>query len=296
MPTILTTPSDRFENLPDYPFAPHYQTVGEGLRMHYVEEGAPDGPVVLLLHGEPSWSYLYRKMIPVLVAQGYRTIAPDLIGFGKSDKLAAQSDYTYTKHLAWLREFIDACDLQDIRLFCQDWGGLLGLRMLTEQPERFTHAVASNTTLPVGKGPVPEIFETWRNFAAHSPEFDIGRVIDLATTSELSEAVLAAYNAPFPSEEYKAAARIFPSLVPFREEDPEALPNRAAWQVLKAWEKPFLTVFGSEDRIMAGMDQLFQKNVPGAQGQAHQMLTAGHFIQEDKGEELAGIIADFYRT
>ena len=296
MPTILRTPDERFTDLPDYPFAPHYHELSDGLRLHYLDEGEASAPTVLLLHGEPSWSYLYRKMIPVLVAAGYRTLAPDLIGFGKSDKLAEQSDYSYRRHLDWLREWVDALDLRGIRLFVQDCGGLLGLRLLAESPDRYTHVVAANTTLPVGKGTISPAFSKWRDFAAQSPRFDVGRIINSGTVSELSEAVVAAYNAPFPSAAYQAAARVFPSLVPVEESDPEALPNREAWRVLRSWERPFLTLFGTEDPIMAGMEQVFQKNVPGAAGQAHQLQPAGHFIQEDRGGELAGIIAKFYRT
>lgn len=295
MNNIVRTPEDRFETLPDYPFSSNYLEVEDGLRMHYVDEGPTDGPVVLLLHGEPSWSYLYRKMIPGLVEHGFRTIAPDLIGFGKSDKWVDQQAYSYQKHLDWLTSFIELLDLKDMTLFCQDWGGLTGLRLITSIGDRFARVVASNTALPTGNIPMPDSFMEWRAFSQHSPEFDIGKVLDMGTVQALSEEVIAAYNAPFPSEEYKAGARIFPTLVPIDEKDPEALNNQKAWEKLMQWQKPFLTIFGDEDRIMKGAEKVFQKLVPGAKNQKHQTLHAGHFIQEEKGAELAELIVKFYQ-
>jgi len=293
MNKILKTPESRFTNLPDYPFAAQYLEVEADLNMHYVDEGTKNQPVVLLLHGEPSWSYLYRKMIPLLAAKNFRVIAPDLIGFGKSDKFSEQSAYSYQKHLAWLTTFIVELDLQNITLFCQDWGGLLGLRIATEMPDRFDRIVASNTTLPTGKVAMPESFMKWRAFSQKSPDFNIGKVLDMGTVQPLSEEVLAAYNAPFPSEDYKAASRIFPMLVPTEESDPEAQKNAVAWQKLMQWEKPFLTIFGSADTIMLGAEKVMQQLIPGANGQKHTILEAGHFIQEEKGEELAKLIIDF---
>lgn len=292
---VVKTPQTRFDNLQDYPFSPNYLEVEAGLNMHYLDEGKSDDPIVLLLHGEPSWSYLYRKMIPVLVDYGFRAIAPDLIGFGKSDKITEKSAYSYASHLKWLRTFIEKLDLTKITLFCQDWGGLLGLRLITEMEERFPLVVASNTTLPTGDIPMPESFQKWREFSQNSPKFDIGRVIQMGTLQELSEEVVAAYNAPFPSEEFKAGARIFPTLVPASPDDPESNNNRLAWQQLMQWKKPFLTVFGDSDDIMRGADKALQKFIPGTKGQKHTMLNAGHFIQEEKGEELATLIAQFYK-
>lgn len=254
-----------------------------------------DAPVALLLHGEPSWSYLYRKMIPSLSANGFRAVAPDLIGFGKSDKPTEQSSYTYQSHLDWLTEFINALDLKNILLFCQDWGGLTGLRLAIEMDDRFDMIVASNTTLPTGNIPMPESFMQWRVFSQHSDKFDIGRVIDNGTVQELSSEVIRAYNAPFPSEEYKAGARIFPMLVPVEADDPESVNNKAAWAKYAQWQKPFLTIFGEQDPIMRGADKVFHKIIPGAQGQEHTTLNAGHFIQEEKGEELAQLMVDFYQ-
>jgi len=210
---IIRTPEDRFKNLPGYNFSPNYINVAEDLRMHYVDEGVKGNPVVLLLHGEPSWSYLYRKMIPVLVAGGFRVIAPDLIGFGKSDKPTNTEDYTYQAHIEWTTEFLQQLDLQGIMLFCQDWGGLIGLRLAAAMPDRFAKIVASNTMLPTGQHKVPDAFKAWLEFSKNSPAFDIGRVISMGTITDLSDEVVAAYNAPFPSDEYKAGARIFPSLV-----------------------------------------------------------------------------------
>jgi haloalkane dehalogenase len=294
MSNILRTPEERFQNLSDFPFEPNYLEVEPGLRMHYLDEGKKEGPVALLLHGEPTWSYLYRKMIPGLT-NAFRVIVPDMIGFGKSDKPKEREAYSYQKHLEWLTTLITTLDLNEIILFCQDWGGLTGLRLLTQMPERFSMVIASNTTLPTGQHPMPEAFMKWRAYAGHSESFDIGKVVNMGTVQELAPEVIAGYNAPFPSEEYKAGARIFPSLVPTESADPEAINNAKAWNALRHWKKPFLTVFGSEDPIMKGADKVFQKYVPGAQNQPHQTLLAGHFIQEEKGAELASALLDFYQ-
>lgn len=296
MEKILRTPESRFDQLPDYPFLPNYLEVEQGLRLHYLDEGSPKGPVVLLLHGEPSWSYLYRKMIPGLVKSGFRVLAPDLIGFGKSDKPADKSSYTYQKHTTWLKLFIEQLDLKDITLFCQDWGGLIGLRLIIILENRFSLVVASNTALPIGDPPMPDSFLKWQAFSQNSPEFDIGKVIDMGTLQKLDSEVIAAYNAPFPSEEYKSGARIFPTLVPTDTQDPESAINRQVWEKLKKWNKPFLTIFGDGDPIMKGVEQVFQKLVPGAVGQNHNVLNAGHFIQEEKGEELAQLVIEFYQS
>jgi haloalkane dehalogenase len=294
MKNILRTPENRFENLQDYHFQSNYIDVEDGLRLHYLDEGNENKPIVLLLHGEPTWSYLYRKMIPIL-SKDFRVIAPDLIGFGKSDKFVNREDYTYQNHMDWLSTFIEKLDLKNIILFCQDWGGLLGLRIMTEMENRFSMVIASNTTLPTGKTPMPESFLQWREYSQHSPQFNIGKVIDMGTVQPLSEKVYEAYNAPFPSEEYKAGARIFPTLVPINEEDPESIKNLQAWEKLKHWNKPFLTIFGDKDDIMLGAEKAFQKLVPGTKEQNHKIINAGHFIQEDKGEELAEMIIEFYK-
>ncbi|MEH6538331.1 MAG: haloalkane dehalogenase [Psychroserpens sp.] len=293
MKKIIRTPENRFDNLEDYNFQSNYLNVEDGLRLHYLDEGNDNNPTVLLLHGEPSWSYLYRKMIPIL-SNNFRVVAPDLIGFGKSDKLVNQQDYSYQKHIDWISAFIEKLDLKNIVLFCQDWGGLTGLRIITEMNNRFDMVIASNTTLPTGKTPIPESFLQWRAYSQHSAGFNIGKVIDMGTVQSLSEKVFEAYNAPFPSEEYKAGARIFPTLVPIEQDDPESIKNLKAWEKLKSWNKPFLTIFGDEDNIMIGAEKAFQKIVPGAKEQNHKILNAGHFIQEEKGEELAELIIEFY--
>lgn len=291
----LRTPEKRFENLAGFPFDPNYLEVpagdGEFLRMHYLDEGS--GAVVLLLHGEPSWSYLYRKMIPPLVDAGLRAVAPDLMGFGRSDKPASRTDYTFQRHVDWVRSFIEVLDLKDITLFGQDWGGLIGLRLVAEDTERFARVVASNTFLPTGDQPLPDAFHKWRAFVQKVDEFDIGRSVQRGCVNELPPEVVAAYAAPFPDESYKEGARQFPTLVPASPDDPAAPANRAAWEALSRFERPFLTAFGDSDPITRGGDMLMQGIIPGAANQPHRTLEgAGHFIQEDRGEEMAGIIID----
>lgn len=289
----LRTPDSAFENLKDFNYSPNYLTVGDGMRMHYVDEGS--GPIVLLLHGEPSWSYLYRKMIPVLVEGGMRVIAPDLIGFGKSDKPTAQSDYSYAKHIEWTQSLVDQLNLKDIHVFIQDWGGLIGLRLVSSSPDHFSSIVAGNTMLPTGTIQPPQAFLDWQNFAATSPKFDIATVLQRATITTLSDEELAAYNAPYPNEEFKAGARKFPALVPTSEDDPESKNNKAAWRVLAQWQKPFLTLFSDQDPITRGGEQIFQKLIPGTKGHAHQIIPGGHFLQEDFGKELAQLMIAFYQ-
>ncbi len=293
---LLRTPDERFANLPGYSFAPHYISV-DGIRIHYVDEGAQDAEPVLLLHGEPSWSYLYRKMIPVLTAAGYRAIAPDLVGFGRSDKPAEREDYTYQRHMDWITELIESLDLQSINLVGQDWGGLIGLRLAAEKESRFARIVAANTGLPTGDQSMNEAFFRWQRFSQTAPVFDIGRVVKNGCVTALSDDIVAAYNAPFPDDNYKAGARQFPSLVPTTPDDPASEANRKAWEVLLRWEKPFLTAFSDSDPITKGGDRIFQRLVPGAKGQPHTTITgAGHFLQEDKGEELAEVVANFLRA
>lgn len=289
----LRTPESRFEGLPDYPFAPHFVEV-DGLRMHYVDEGPADARPVLLLHGEPSWSYLYRHMIPPLAAAGHRVIAPDLVGFGKSDKPASKSAYTYARHVEWMRQFIEHLRLENITLFCQDWGSLIGLRVAAENEHRFARIALGNGGLPTGDQQMPRAFRIWRTFALYSPWFPIGRIIQAGTVTELPRDVVAAYDAPFPSAKYKAGARAFPALVPARPDDPASNANRDAWKVFGRWEKPFLTCFSNRDPITRGGDKPWQAHVPGARDQAHTVIrNAGHFLQEEKGPELAAVLKDF---
>ncbi|MGI9234705.1 MAG: haloalkane dehalogenase [Woeseiaceae bacterium] len=286
----LRTPESRFENLPDYDFVENYVDV-DGIRMHYVDEGPRDGDVVLLLHGEPSWSYLYRFMIPPLRKAGYRAVAPDLIGFGKSDKPVRKSAYSYAAHVAWMREFIDTLDLEDITLFCQDWGSLIGLRVAAENEPRFARIALGNGGLPTGDQEMPKAFAIWRAFARFSPWFPIGKIVQKGTVTDLPDEVVAAYDAPFPSAHYKAGARAFPLLVPVTPNDEASDANRAAWQVFSNWQKPFLTTFSNRDPITRGGERQWQETVPGAKGLEHvKIKNAGHFLQEDKGPELADVL------
>lgn len=293
MRDCVRTPDSRFEGLPDYDFAPHYVDI-DGMRMHYVDEGPRDGEVVLLLHGEPSWSYLYRHMIPPLRDAGLRVIAPDLIGFGKSDKPTRRADYSYAGHVGWMTAFIEALDLSGINLFCQDWGSLIGLRVAAENEHRFARIALGNGALPTGDQAIPKAFKIWRTFALYSPWFPIGRILQMGTVEELSAAEVAAYDAPFPSARYKAGARAFPKLVPTTPDDPARDANRAAWDIFRQWSKPFLTTFSNRDPIMRGGEKVWQDSVPGAQGQEHVIIrNAGHFLQDDKGPELADVLIRF---
>lgn len=295
---VLRTPDERFANLAGYPFAPHYVEIPSGdggtLRMHHVDEGPRSADPVLLLHGEPSWSYLYRKMIPGIAAAGHRVIAPDLVGFGRSDKPAERGDYTYARHVAWLHAFVQALDLRRITLFCQDWGGLLGLRVVASDADRFARVVAANTFLPTADAPITPAFLAWREFSQKVPEFPTGRILQGATVTELPPEVVAAYDAPFPDESYKAGARQFPTLVPISADDPEAAANRAAWAQLERFERPFLTAFSDQDAVTRGGDGPMRQRIPGARGQAHVTVQGGgHFLQEDCAEELVRVVVGF---
>ena len=295
----LRTPEERFSDLPDYPFEPNYAEIrdGEGgtLRVHYLDEGPADAAPVLLVHGEPSWSYLYRHMVPILVNAGHRVVVPDLVGFGRSDKPTRQTDYSYARHVAWLSELVfDHLDLRDATFFGQDWGGLLGLRLVADEPDRFARVVIGNSGLPTGHGPASEAFLRWQRFSQTTPVFPVGDLVGRACTTELSAAVVAAYDAPFPDDTFKAGARIFPSFVPTNPDDPETAPNQAAWRVLEAFQKPFLCAFSDSDPVTAGGDAPFLAKVPGARGRQHPTIVgAGHFLQEDAGPELAAVIRDF---
>ena len=289
----LRTPDERFANLPGFPFAPRYVEVGDGLRMHYVDEGPRGAPPVLLLHGEPTWSFLYRKMIPVLAGAGLRTVAPDLIGFGRSDKPTDPGAYTYARHVAWLRALVEALDLREATLFGQDWGSLTGLRLAAESEARFARIVIANGFLPTARQPTPPAFHLWRAFARYSPVFPIGRIVATGCVTKPTPDVRAAYDAPFPSRAYMTGARIFPALVPTREDDPAVPANRAAWDALGHWQKPFLTLFGKNDPILGRADAPLQALVPGARGQPHERFWGGHFVQEDRGDYLANAIVQW---
>ena len=294
----LRTPDDRFDGLPGYPFSPHYADVPDGdggtLRVHYVDEGPRDTAPVLMLHGEPSWSYLYRKMVPAIVDAGYRAIAPDLVGFGRSDKPSRREDYTYQRHVDWMRALIEAIDLRDATFVGQDWGGLIGLRLVTEHPDRFARVVAANTFLPTGDRDPGPAFLAWQKYSQETPNFHVGGIVKGGCVTPLTDEVIAAYDAPFPDDTYKAGARQFPMLVPTRPDDPASAANRKAWDVLRDWKKPFLTAFSDSDPVTGGGDRVLQSEIPGAAGQPHTTIVGGgHFLQEDKGEELAEVICNF---
>ncbi len=295
----LRTPDDRFENLSGYPFEPHYAEIddldGGTLRVHYLDEGPADAAPVLLMHGEPSWSYLYRHMVPVLVAAGHRVIAPDLVGFGRSDKPTEMADYTYARHVEWMRQLLfDRLDLHDITYFGQDWGGLIGLRLVALDPDRYARVAIGNTGLPTGHGPASEAFLNWQKFSQESPVFPIGQIVNGATTTDLADDVVAGYDAPFPDDTYKAGARIFPTLVPTSPDDPASADNIAAWEVLSTFAEPFLLCFSDQDAVTRGGDAPFLAKVPGTQGQPHTTIEGGgHFLQEDRGPELAEVLVDF---
>ena len=296
----LRTPDERFKNLKGFPFEPNYTEVpdGEGgrLRIHYIDEGPRTADPVLLIHGEPSWSYLYRKMIPILIEAGNRVIVPDLVGFGRSDKPAERSDYTFQRHVDWMQAWLDQAGLNRTTFMGQDWGGLIGLRLVANNPDRFARVVVANTGLPTGDGPISEAFLNWRKFSVEVPDFNVGQIIAMGCKTSLSEEVIAAYNAPFPDDTYKEGARIFPSLVPISPDDPASSANREAWKVLSKFDKPFLTAFSDGDPITGGGDRIFLEKVPGTKGQPHTTIKGGgHFLQEDCGEDLARVIADFIK-
>jgi haloalkane dehalogenase len=302
---ILRTPDAAFDNLPGYPFAPHYVDVdagdgsGDTLRVHYVDEGPAGAPAtILLMHGEPSWSYLYRKMIPALVADGFRCIAPDLVGFGRSDKPTPRGEYTYQRHVDWMREALfDRLDLRGLTMVGQDWGGLIGLRLVAENPDRFDRVVAANTFLPTGDRNPGEAFLAWQKYSQETPNFHVGGIVKGGCRTELDDATIAAYDAPFPDDSYKEGARQFPLLVPTSPDDPAAPPNRQAWEVLQAWTKPFLCAFSDQDPITSGADRVLKELIPGAKDQPHTVIDGGgHFLQEDCGPRLAEVVSAFVRA
>lgn len=287
---VVRTPDARFADLPDFAFTPHYHELSEGLRLHYLDVGRRNGPTVLMMHGEPSWCYLYRHMIPPVAAAGFRVLAPDLIGFGRSDKPTARKLFTYRRHVDWMAEWLEAMDLREVLLACQDWGSLIGLRLVARMPERFAGVVLSNGGLPEGQPP-PPVFKAWRRFARWSPVFPIGRILQAGTARTLSRAEVAAYDAPFPDRASKAAARVFPGLVPLGP-NPAIPDQQAAWKVLEAFDKPFTLAFSDADPITRGGDAQFRQRVPGAAKGAHRTLKGGHFVQEDDPSGFAQAILE----
>lgn len=297
----LRTPDKSFDKLPDYSFPPNYVDIddldGGALRVHYIDEGDKNAEVVLLMHGEPSWSYLYRKMIPVIVSAGYRAIAVDLIGFGRSDKPTEQSDYTYARHVAWMQAWFDAMQIDNVTLVCQDWGGLIGLRLVAANTDKFARVLTANTMLPTGDHDPGESFLAWKKYSQEVSDFNCGKIVSGAVTCEMSDLIVAAYNAPYPDDSYKAGARRFPLLVPVSTDDPERDANLGAWQILQKFDKPWLTAFSDSDPITKGGDAVFQKLIPGAAGQAHTTIkNGGHFLQEDQGEQLADVTVSFMQA
>ena len=324
---IRRTPDERFAKLPDYPFTPHYLDVSDSerseLRIHYLDEGPADGDLVVLLHGQPTWSYLYRHMIPPLVDAGFRVIAPDLVGFGRSDKPTRVEDYSYARHVAWMSEWLVKLDIREATLFCQDWGSLIGLRLLASFPDRFSQVVLSNGGLPTGMVPAEYVeflkeaytslpvvqaedlndrfrdesgipgFLYWRKFCAETPDLQIGSLMEVVAKRPLSAAEIAAYDAPFPDQSYLSGARRFPSLVPLFPDEPEVEENKSAWEVLRSFDKPFMLAFSDDDPVTAGGDRIFLEEVPGCNGVAHRTVEdAGHFVQEDQPEQCLKAILD----
>ena len=294
---VLHTPADRFTDLPDFGYPPRYADVGD-LRLAFVEAGPADGEPVLLLHGEPSWSFLYRKVMPVLADAGLHAIAADLVGFGRSDKPAETGDHSFARHVEWIRALaFDHLDLRDLTLVGQDWGGLIGLRLVAEHPDRFARVVAANTGLPTGDQPMPDVWLRFREVVRTADTLSVSRLVQSGCQTLLSPEVLAAYEAPFPAPAFAAAVRAMPDLVPTSPDDPATEANRAAWRQLAAWDKPFLVAFSDRDPITGSMAPMLKETVPGAAGIAHPVITgAGHFLQEDAGERLATAIVDFVRA
>ncbi len=293
----LRTPDDRFTDLPGFPYEPRYAQTSDGLRLAYVDEGDGASGTVLLLHGEPSWGYLYRTMIPVLVDAGFRCVVPDLIGFGRSDKPAQVEDYTYARHVEWLRSVLfDELDLSGLTLVCQDWGGLLGLRLVAEHGDRFDRVVAANTGLPDGNHRMPDAWWKFRDFVVRTEDLPIGMLVSRGCAQPMAPEVEAAYDAPFPDASYKAGPRAFPDLIPQDADNPATPANQAAWQTLSSWDKPFLCAFSDSDPITSGGERALIGKIPGAAGQPHTTIAGGgHFLQEDRGPELAQVVVDWVR-
>jgi haloalkane dehalogenase len=295
-PGVLRTPDECFAGIVDFPYAPHYVEV-DGYRIHYVDEGPRDAAPILLMHGEPSWSYLYRKMIGPLVEAGHRCVAPDLVGFGRSDKLARREDYSYQFHVDVMNGFVRALDVKNTTLFGQDWGGLIGLRVLVDNLDRFSRLIVGNTGLPTGDHKASDGFLRWLHYSQTVENFHVGGIVKGGCKTPMSAETVAAYDAPFPSDAYKQGARQFPMLVPITPDNPASEANRHAWEVLRQWNGKVLTLFSDQDAVTAGGEKPFQKLLPGAKGQPHAIIEgAGHFLQEDKGGEIAARMIEWLRS
>jgi len=295
-PGVLRTPDECFDGIADFPYKPRYVEV-DGYRIHYVDEGPRDAAPILLMHGEPSWCYLYRKMIGHLVEAGHRCVAPDLVGFGRSDKLARRADYSYQFHVDVMNDFVGAMDLKGVTLFGQDWGGLIGLRVLVDNLDRFSRLVVANTGLPTGDQKASDGFLRWLNYSQTVENFHAGGIVKGGCKTPMRAETIAAYDAPFPSDAYKEGARQFPMLVPITPDNPASEANRRAWDVLRQWNGKALTLFSDQDAVTAGGEKPFQKLLPGAQGQPHAIIEgAGHFLQEDKAGELASRTIDWLKA
>lgn len=297
----LRTPDDRFARIPGFAYEPRYASVpdgdGDALRMAYVDAGPADAPVALLLHGEPTWSYLYRHVVKAVVDAGFRAVAVDLVGFGRSDKPASPADHSYARHVEWVRALVfDVLDLRDVTLVGQDWGGLIGLRLVAENPDRFARVVAANTGLPTGDHGMPDIWWAFRRAVEGADVLDVGRLVNAGCVRPMPPEVRAAYDAPFPSEDYKAGPRVMPTLVPTAPDDPASEANRAAWAALTTWDKPFLVAFSDSDPVTGGMAPILRRSIPGAAGLDHPVIEdAGHFLQEDAGDRLGQAVAELMR-
>lgn len=298
----LRTPDERFADLPEFPYVPSYSDIDDGeggtLRVAWVSDGTDTADPVLLLHGEPSWSFLYHKMIPVLVAAGHRVICPDLVGFGRSDKPTLREDHTYARHVEWMRALaFDVLNLNRVTLVGQDWGGLIGLRLAAEHPERFAGIVVANTGLPTGDFPMPDIWWRFREAIQGLPMIDVGWFVQSGCVRPMTDDVRAGYDAPFPDDAYCAGPRAMPGLVPTAPDDPASAANRAAWAALCESPTPMLVAFSDKDPITGAMADIFRRQMRGAQGRQHPVIRdAGHFLQEDAGVELANHIVEFLKT
>ena len=292
---LLRTPTDRFDDVESFAYEPRWAELADGVRVAYVEDGPADGPTVVMVHGEPTWGYLYRRMIPPLAESGLRVVVPDLVGFGRSDKPASRTDYSYAVHVEWLRAALfDVLDLHDIYYVGQDWGGLIGMRLLAEHTDRFAGAVMANTGLPTGDVPMPDAWQRFRAMVEHAEHLDVARTVQSGCLRSLTPDEQAAYDAPFPGEEYCAGARAFPGLVPNTPDDPAAPANRAAWQRLSTVTVPLLCAFSDSDPVTRGGDRWLRSRIPGAANQAHTIIEgAGHFLQEDQPEQLAEVVERF---